>query len=99
MSATVTPIQPVPLSEMLAQRRKELGLSIEQAAVSIKTNSNTYRAWERGTERPEKLKWIRPLASWLDVPTYRVSAALDVIGEDEYSVLRDALGGYLADAA
>lgn len=94
-----TKTAPTALSAMLIERREQLGISQEVAAVQIGTNRNTYTAWEKGEGTPEKLKWVRPLASWLDVPTYRVAAALGILGDGEVEVLRDAMGSYLAAAA
>lgn len=96
---TAQAARPATLSEMLTERRIELGVSREVAAVQIGTNRTTFTAWESGADAPQQLKWVRPLASWLDVPSYRVAASLGIIEDGEFRVLVDALGGYIADLA
>lgn len=87
------------LGTMLYDRRRDLGVSQNVAAVQIGTNPQSYSEWERGTNRPQQLKWVMPLAEWLDAPMRRVLHAMGMLDDEEYGLLSEALGGYLEGVA
>lgn len=82
------------LHTMLKDRRVELGVSMEVAAVQIGTTRLTYSKWEKARTMPAAT-WVEPLAEWLDVPRWQVLVALGLLGHDAGEVLSEHLGGYL----
>ncbi len=86
------------IDQMLKTRRAELGVSQEVAAVQIGTTRLTYSRWEKGKALPDS-RWIEQLATWLERPRWRVSAALGFIEDEAASVLAEHLGGQHSNAA
>lgn len=82
------------LGTLLYNRRAELGISQDKAAVQLDTNRETYRAWELGKDLPRQTRWIDPLTVWLDVPRREVIHAIGLLDDQEWQVLSDALGSY-----
>jgi transcriptional regulator with XRE-family HTH domain len=83
-----------PLGTLLYNRRAKLGISQDRAALQLDTNRETYRSWELGKEVPKHTRWIEPLTDWLGVPQREVVHAIGLIDDDEWEILRAALGGY-----
>lgn len=83
------------LNTMLKNRRDQLDLSMEVAAVQIGTTRLTYSKWEHGDAIPAA-KWVEPLAAWLDAPRWQVLNALGLLDDGPAECLGDNyMGRYL----
>ena len=73
----------VPLADLIAHRRRELGLTLNQLEKRTGINTARLSRWEQGLDSPQRPERLTALARGLDLPPadLYVAAGLDLSGQ------------------